>query len=109
MFRQLKESIRTLEKKKGRQLRLRRTYNQLLKGGADGSSSNNPTHVVYDQTQPRKFEGNQTITRVIIPPEVKSIGELAFQKCSGLTEISFPEGLTSIGRAAFLRCRRSPR
>ena len=35
---------------------------------------------------------------------VTSIGDQAFQYCSGLTSITIPEGVTSIGEHAFLEC-----
>lgn len=39
-----------------------------------------------------------------IPATVTSIGEGAFQNCTGLTNIIIPEGVTSIGEGAFRDC-----
>ena len=40
-----------------------------------------------------------------IPTSVTSIGDCAFEDCSGLTSITIPNSVTSIGRSAFSGCR----
>ena len=44
------------------------------------------------------------LTTVVLPKTLKSIGKSAFFYCSGLRAIDFPEGLTSIGQSAFCSC-----
>ena len=46
------------------------------------------------------------ITNLIIPNSVTSIGNYAFQNCSGLTSITIPNSVTSIGVYAFYGCTR---
>ena len=45
-----------------------------------------------------------SITSVVIESGVTSIGNYAFQGCSGLTSVSIPSGVTSIGESAFRDC-----
>ena len=42
---------------------------------------------------------------VTIPDSVTSIGEWAFDDCSGLKSVTIPNSVTSIGKRAFSRCR----
>ena len=44
---------------------------------------------------------NTSLTSVIIPKSVTSIGSLAFLGCIRLTNVTIPDGVTSIGDAAF--------
>lgn len=46
----------------------------------------------------------RTLEKVIISDTVTSIGELAFEGCTGLTSIEIPNSITSIGRRAFWLC-----
>ena len=50
------------------------------------------------------FEGNATMTSIILPDSITVIGDSAFANCSHLTEINLPEGLTTIGEWAFYNC-----
>ena len=47
------------------------------------------------------FEGNTTITNVILPKTITDIGQSAFSMCSSLEEINLPEDLKTIGEMAF--------
>ena len=51
------------------------------------------------------FNGWKSLTSVIIPDSVTSIGKTAFYNCSKLTGITIPDSVTSIEDAAFNTCR----
>ena len=51
------------------------------------------------------FNGCTGLTSITIPNSVTSIGEYAFNQCTGLTSITIPDGVTSIGKYAFYSCR----
>ena len=44
------------------------------------------------------------MTELTLPNSVWSIGEYAFQGCSGLTELTLPSSVTRIGKNAFSDC-----
>lgn len=50
---------------------------------------------------------NTSVTSVVIPNSVTSIGDIAFYRCTSLYSISLPNSLTSIGRDAFYKCNLS--
>ncbi len=50
------------------------------------------------------FEGCSGLTSVTIPNSVKSIGGSAFTRCTGLTSVTIPNSVTSIGEKAFEGC-----
>ena len=50
------------------------------------------------------FNGCSGLTFVTIPNSVTSIGERAFRNCSGLTFVTIPNSVTSIGERAFQNC-----
>ena len=50
------------------------------------------------------FHGCSSLTSIIIPNSVKSIGGSAFYGCSSLTSITIPNSVTSIGNHAFHGC-----
>ena len=59
-----------------------------------------PVKVIYSSA----FYENRTITSVIIPNSVTSIGERAFYSCSNLTSVVIGDNVTSIGDHAFFKC-----
>ena len=50
------------------------------------------------------FYGCSSLTKIVIPDSVASIGSSAFFGCSSLTEIVIPDSITSIGSSAFYGC-----
>ena len=50
------------------------------------------------------FDGCSGLTSIAIPYSVTSIGQSAFGFCSGLTSITIPYSVTSIGGYAFISC-----
>ena len=50
------------------------------------------------------FQGCSGLTSVTIPGSVTSIGDWAFQNCSSLTSVMIPNSVTNIGEAAFRVC-----
>ena len=57
---------------------------------------------------PNKYTGTVTIPKTVtyndVTYNVTSIGNLAFEDCSGLTSITIPNSVTSIGSSAFYGC-----
>ena len=52
----------------------------------------------------RAFDGCSGLTSMEIPASVTSIGRSAFSGCSGLTSVEIPASVTSIGEHAFYGC-----
>ncbi len=50
------------------------------------------------------FEGNETITKVVLPNGLTSIEESAFAYCTSLEEVVIPDTVEYIGDNAFLGC-----
>jgi hypothetical protein len=50
------------------------------------------------------FVGEQEIKDLIIPDGISTIGNYAFQSCTGLESITITENVKSIGRSAFKNC-----
>ena len=51
------------------------------------------------------FWGCSSLSDIVIPTSVTSIGEWAFGDCSSLSDIVIPTSITSIGDKAFMGCR----
>ena len=52
------------------------------------------------------FCGCDSLTSVVIPDSVTSIGRYAFDSCDSLTSVVIPDSVTSIGDQAFLDCHK---
>ena len=51
------------------------------------------------------FWGRSSLSEIVIPSSVTSIGNSAFSDCSSLSEVVIPSSVTRIGNYAFLNCR----
>ncbi|MDY5928439.1 MAG: leucine-rich repeat domain-containing protein [Candidatus Onthovivens sp.] len=65
-----------------------------LFSGSDGISSA-PVSIL---------NGNSTITKVVIPKSVTTLGAGAFYNCNNLIDVNIPDSITSIGHYAFNGC-----
>ena len=63
---------------------------------------NNESNPLYNAKH--LYINGQEITDLVIPESVTSIGEYAFNGCTGLTSITIPNSVTSIGSYAFTEC-----
>ena len=50
------------------------------------------------------FADGNSLTNIIIPDCVQTIGKFAFEGCSSLTKLTIPSSVRSIGENAFLNC-----
>lgn len=50
------------------------------------------------------FNGNTTLTAIVLPDTITKIGERAFANCTNLESINIPNGVTEIPYAAFQNC-----
>ena len=51
------------------------------------------------------FSFCDSLSEIVIPSSVTSIGDLAFFRCHSLSEIVIPSSVTSIGKSAFYNCK----
>ena len=51
------------------------------------------------------FKGCKVLQRIILPRNLKTIGEEAFINCNKLTSVTFPDGIDSIGERAFYKTK----
>ena len=62
--------------------------------------------IVNDYIPASALEGKESLTFLVLPDRLLSIGDAAFCDCTSLSgNVSFPEGLVSIEKAAFRNCK----
>lgn len=54
------------------------------------------------------FKKNKLLISITLPEHLSAIGHYAFKKCINLTSIEIPESVTVIGDFAFKGCRKLP-
>ncbi|MGN0542106.1 MAG: leucine-rich repeat domain-containing protein [Acutalibacteraceae bacterium] len=68
------------------------------------SSDENGALFNKDKTELIQYPAGRTATEYTIPDSVTSLGNYAFQSCTGLTSVIIPDSVTSIGNYAFSSC-----
>lgn len=79
-----------------------RAANTSISGDIDIPQTYNGKPVVVIQNS--GFKDCSSLTSILIPNSIKSIGINAFENCSNITEITIPEGVTLIGNNTFKSC-----
>ena len=64
-----------------------------------GNSSSNPLSYAH-----HLYLDDEEITELVIPSTITTIGNYAFDGCSGLTSVTIPNSVTTIGNSAFYGC-----
>jgi hypothetical protein len=79
-------------------------------GGTTGTNSITypadaiPDYAFYYYRQGDRSDGKISLTSIILPPSITSIGNAAFTFCSGFTSLSIPSLVTTIGNMSFWGC-----
>ena len=76
--------------------------------GHDGSNIPNVKTLIYPNTITKiigtKGDYNRILEKVILPSNLREIGEQTFYECTNLNNIEIPSSVISIGKEAFYRC-----
>lgn len=76
----------------------------IVKGGDFYCETSSDNYTDENMITENMFLSCSKLTSVILPKNLKSIGDHAFEDCTGLKEIKIPEGVSSIGISAFNGC-----
>ena len=79
-----------------------RAANTSISGNIEIPQTYNGKPVVVIQNS--AFKDCSSLTSILIPNSIKSIGINAFENCSNITEITIPKGVTLIGNNTFKGC-----
>ena len=71
---------------------------------SNGSLPEDETHI-ESNVKDRAFQGAKWLKKLIIDPNVTSIGKYAFCDCVNMKSVTFSEKLERIGESAFEKCR----
>lgn len=78
----------------------------IVKGGDFYCEINSDNYTDDNIITENMFLSCSKLTSVILPKNIKSIGDHAFEDCTGLKEIIIPKGVSTIGNSAFYGCKR---
>ena len=78
---------------------IEKSTNELMVGCKNTTIPNSVTSIGNSA-----FDGCTGLTSVTIPDSVTKIGRMAFCECVGLTNITIPNSVTDIGSKAFFKC-----
>ena len=59
----------------------------------------------YDDSNNSPFANHKEIKKIVIENGVTTVGNWAFDSCSGATVVTIPDSITTIGKGAFFACR----
>jgi hypothetical protein len=59
---------------------------------------------LYAFYHPERYQGNKSITNIVLPNSAKVVGEFAFMDCSSLMNVKYSDSIEFIGDYGFSKC-----